>query len=310
MGSCGMIICLMGPTATGKSELAIQLAHRFNAEIISVDSALIYEEMDIGTAKPSKEIRAQISHHLIDIRKPHETYSAAEFLKDARCIIQSIQHRGRLPLLVGGTMLYFHVLQQGLSALPSADQTVRTALMGVAAQQGWPHLHARLKKVDPLSAEKIHPNDAQRIQRALEVYELTGQPLSELASEHLNIALNEPTLNIILEPPSRKWLHERIALRFEQMLAAGFIKEVENLYQRDNMHRNLPSIRSVGYRQIWQYLDGEFDEILMKEKANAATRQLAKRQLTWLRRWQNVIRFDCQQPQLFEEVSKSIQEFI
>ncbi|MFM2120930.1 MAG: hypothetical protein RL722_2398 [Pseudomonadota bacterium] len=291
---------LAGPTASGKTAAALALAAHSRAiggpavEIISVDSALVYRGMDIGTAKPSAEERAAAPHHLIDLRAPDEPYSAAEFRADALALIADILARGGLPLLVGGTMLYFKALMDGLDPLPAADPAVRAAIEARGTAFGWPALHAELAQVDPLLAARLAPRDAQRISRALEVWQLTGRPLSALqrrfqgGSPAEGLAASEPApdhLLISLEPASRAWLHERIALRFEAMLAAGFIAEVESLRNQPGLHGELPAMRCVGYRQAWEWLDGgrAGGEAALAERGIAATRQLAKRQLTWLR---------------------------
>ena len=281
------IICLMGPTASGKTALAIELVQQANAEIISVDSALVYRGMDIGTAKPCATELAIAPHHLIDILDPAVAYSAADFRKDALALIADIQSRGKIPLLVGGTMLYFKALLDGISELPEADPSVRAAIEAQAAEFGWEHLHRELAGYDPVSAARIHPNDPQRINRAVEVYRLTGRSMTELTQDK-----GEPfpyrACQFAIAPTERSVLHERIALRFEQMLAQGFEQEVRLLKQRSDLHADLPSVRCVGYRQMWDYLDGlvSYDEMVYR--GIAATRQLAKRQLTWLRSWQDL----------------------
>lgn len=280
-------IGLAGPTASGKTAIALALAERLPLEIVSVDSALIYRGMDIGTAKPSPAERAQVPHHLIDILDPAESYSAARFVQDAQALINAIHARGRLPLLVGGTMLYFKALIDGLDAMPGSDSTVRAALDAQAAALGWPALHAQLAQVDPATAARLAPHDAQRIQRALEVWQLTGQPLSAF-HQRSRAAATPPVHRLLsLEPDNRAWLHERIAQRFEAMQQAGFLDEVLALRQRGDLHGDLPSMRCVGYRQAWEALDeGLHGSALHRywlERGVAATRQLAKRQLTWLR---------------------------
>ena len=279
------IVCIMGPTASGKSDVAMALAEEFPFEIVSVDSALVYRGMDIGTAKPNRKDRARVPHHLIDLIDPAQRYSAAQFCADAHRAIADIRARGKLPLLVGGTMLYFKALREGLDALPSADAALRTEIESEARRDGWPAMHAWLATVDPATAARLAPNDSQRIGRALEVWRLSGQPISALqqrATMHIeHQALH--FLNIALEPSDRAALHARIALRFNAMLAAGFTDEVATLRARSDLHRDLPSMRCVGYRQIWNYLDGRTDRMTMCAQAVAATRQLAKRQLTWLR---------------------------
>jgi len=272
----------MGPTASGKSGLALELCERLRAEIISVDSAQVYRGMDIGAAKPDRATRERVPHHLIDLCDPSEAYSAARFCADAARAIAQIRARGRLPLLVGGTMLYFRALQQGLSDLPSADPAFRAALAEQAAREGWPALHARLARLDPASAARLHPNDVQRIQRALEVVELSGTPISRHAPPAAGM-LEGPVVKVALNPPQRATLHARIEQRFRQMMAAGFLDEVAALRARPDLHPDLPSMRAVGYRQLWAHLDGEWDLETAVARGIAATRRFAKRQLTWLR---------------------------
>jgi tRNA dimethylallyltransferase len=294
-------ICLAGPTASGKSALALQLAEALRpaieVEIISVDSAQVYRGMDIGTAKPTAAERARVPQHLIDILEPEQSYSAARFVQDARALIDAIRARERLPLLVGGTMLYFKALRDGLDAMPAADAEVRKQIDARAAELGWPALHAELQQVDALTAARLAPHDAQRIQRALEVWHLTGQPLSAL---HTRRALAAPCSPnpwplIALEPGSRAWLHERIARRFDTMLAAGFVDEVRQLRQRPGLRPDMPSMRCVGYRQAWAALDsGRFE--MLRDSGIAATRQLAKRQMTWLRSMPQRTPIECDGP--------------
>jgi len=282
-----LALCLAGPTASGKSALALQLAEALqgviDVEIISVDSAQVYRGMDIGTAKPSAAERAVVPHHLIDILEPVETYSAASFVHDTRRLIGEIRTRARLPLLVGGTMLYFKALREGIDEMPAADAAVRAAIDARAAALGWPALHAELQRVDPATAARLAPNDAQRIQRALEVWTVSGRPLSSFHRRRdADDAGTQALPMIALEPASRVWLHERIAQRFDAMLASGLLDEVRALRQRPGLHPRLPSMRCVGYRQAWAALDsGRLD--VLRETGIAATRQLAKRQLTWLR---------------------------
>lgn len=277
------VICLMGPTASGKTGLACELVQALPLEIVSVDSAMIYRDMNIGTAKPDAETLARAPHRLIDIRDPLEPYSAADFCHDVHREIKEIIANGNRPLLVGGTMLYYRALQQGLSALPAADAEVRNAISQEADALGWQAMHDKLKAVDPESAERIHPNDPQRLQRALEVYRVTGKPLSDLRGMQ-----EEPPfdfINLALMPEDRALLHKQIERRFDQMLSQGFIDEVKRLKARGDLHLDLPSMRCVGYRQAWQYLEGDLSEDEMRERAIIATRQLAKRQITWLRSW-------------------------
>jgi tRNA dimethylallyltransferase len=292
-----VVICLMGPTASGKTALALEICKQYSCEIISVDSALVYRGMDIGTAKPSLAERAQVPHHLIDIRDPAEPYSAADFRRDALQLIREITARGRLPLLVGGTMLYFRVLREGIAELPAADSELRSALNAEAERCGWPALHAELTRVDPIAAAKIHPNHSQRIQRALEVYRSAGVPLSQLQREAEYQQEPLRWVQLAVAPHERRILHERIAARFDMMLAQGFIDEVATLRRRSDLHAELPSIRAVGYRQAWEYLAQQTSYAEMVQKGIAATRQLAKRQLTWLRAWPDLCWFytDAQQ---------------
>lgn len=289
-------LCLAGPTASGKSAAALAIAEALEpwggAEIVSVDSALVYRGMDIGTAKPSAAERAAVPHHLIDIVDPAQAYSAAQFVADATRVVGEIRARGRLPLLVGGTMLYFKALFDGLDEMPPADPTLRAALDAEAAERGWPALHAELARVDTVAAARLAPADAQRIQRALEVWRLTGRPISSFHRERLAPQAVPPLLS--LEPAERGWLHERIARRFHAMLDAGFVDEVRALRARGDLHPGLPSMRCVGYRQAWEALDAGTLAAL-PERGIAATRQLAKRQLTWLRSmpWRETITADA-----------------
>ena len=275
-------IFLMGPTASGKTALACELSERFPLELISVDSALVYRGMDIGTAKPEAATLARYPHALIDIRDPAEPYSAADFRHDALAAMTSITARGKLPLLVGGTGLYFRALQQGLSALPEAQPAIRARLAEEAARDGWPALHERLRQLDPVAATRIGPNDAQRLQRALEVIELTGRPLSEQQGGR-RAPFPWRVLKLALLPADRAALHVRIAQRFETMLASGFLDEVRTLRARGDLHAELPAIRAIGYRQAWEHLDGQTDPAEFRDRGVFATRQLAKRQITWLR---------------------------
>ncbi len=276
-------IFLMGPTASGKSDLALRLANDLPCEIVSVDSALVYRGMDIGTAKPGREILRQISHRLIDICDPSEPYSAARFRKDALREMTKISSAGKIPLLVGGTMLYFRTLQRGISQLPSADPVLRLQLEAEAEQSGWAALHARLAQVDAEAARRIHPNDPQRIQRALEVYQLTGAGMSEHFRAQQEESLPFRLVKVAIVPQLRTVLHQHIELRFQDMLKQGFVDEVRQLFQRNDLNAELPAMRAVGYRQAWAYLQGKYDYETMVQRAIIATRQLAKRQLTWLR---------------------------
>jgi tRNA dimethylallyltransferase len=278
---------LMGPTASGKTDLAIALCENLPCEVISVDSALIYRGMSIGTAKPTADELKKTPHKLIDILDPAQSYSVAEFRKDAILAMQDITARGNIPLLVGGTMMYYKALIDGLSPLPVSDQSVRTIIQAQAEASGWQALHQQLSQIDPTSAKRIHPNDPQRLIRALEVYQLTQRSMTELmATKSDPIPYN--IKQFCIAPDDRKVLHQRIAQRFQLMVDTGFQNEVEKLKNRGDLHLNLPSIRCVGYRQMWQYLDGDYDFNEMREKSIAATRQLAKRQLTWLRGWENI----------------------
>lgn len=277
-------IFLMGPTASGKTDLAIKLHQRFPVEIISVDSALIYRGMDIGTAKPNAEELAQAPHRLIDIKDPSESYSAANFRQDALREMEDITQQGKIPLLVGGTMLYYKALLEGLSPLPAADEGLRQEIEQKAEEIGWNGLHQELAKIDPVSAQRINPNDSQRINRALEVFYLTGKSLTEL-TEQKGEALPYDISQFAIAPQERQVLHQRIEQRFHIMIEQGFQQEVEKLYQRGDLHADLPSIRCVGYRQMWEFLQGEYDHQEMVFRGICATRQLAKRQITWLRGW-------------------------
>jgi tRNA dimethylallyltransferase len=278
------VIFLMGPTCAGKTALAVELVQQLPLEIISVDSALVYRGMDVGTAKPDAATLARAPHRLIDIREPSERYSAAEFRQDALAAIAEIRSRGRIPLLVGGTGLYFRALERGLSPLPAADAATRERLVEEAARIGWSGMHARLALLDPAAAARIHPNDPQRIQRALEVHGLTGRAMSEWWQQGREISNAFEISKFALCPEDRAELHRRAARRFEAMLAAGFLDEVAQLRARGDLHPDLPSMRVVGYRQAWLHLDGKLNRTEMTAAAVAATRQLVKRQLTWLRR--------------------------
>ncbi len=295
-------ILLMGPTASGKTALAVQLAQALNGEIISVDSALVFKGMNIGTAKPTLEERSGIPHHLIDILDPSESFSTGQFRTEALALMADITARGKLPILVGGTMLYFNALTKGLAALPSANAEVRARLEDELARNGNVALHQRLAKIDPQSAARIHPNDPQRVQRALEVYELTGQSLSDFFSAEQENPLPYLIQKFIVAPDDRKILHDIIAKRFHTMLKQGFLSEVEKLYLRGDLHDKLPAIRAVGYREAWAYFQGEYDLATMTEKAIIATRQLAKRQFTWLRRETDAQSFITGQSDLLAQV--------
>lgn len=278
-----LAIALMGPTASGKTALAVEWAERLRTEIVSVDSALVYRGLDIGAAKPEAELRARAPHRLIDIRDPHQTYSAAEFAIDALSEMQSLAGEGRVPLLVGGTGLYFRALLHGLSDMPEADSGVREGIREEAAVRGWAVMHAELARIDPVAAARIHATDPQRITRALEVYRLSGRPISDWQQAERPRSFPFRVLKLVLAPTDRAVLHERIERRFDLMLEQGFLDEVRRLREDPRLHEDLPAIRAVGYRQAWRYLAGDTDAVTFREQAIAATRQLAKRQYTWLR---------------------------
>lgn len=302
-----LVICLMGPTASGKTALAVELVQRFPLEIISIDSAMIYRGMDIGSAKPDAATLSKAPHHLIDILDPTEAYSAAQCCDDVNALCAAIVQRGHVPLLTGGTMMYFHALQQGLATLPEADAAVRQALLDEATIYGWGYMHKRLAEVDPVSGARIHPNDTQRIQRALEVFAVTQTPLSTLwDTSKLTPAYR--FMNLILMPEDRSWLHERIALRFQQMLAEGLIDEVTHLITTWSLTATHPAMKSVGYRQVWAYLQGEYNQAMLAEKGIAATRQLAKRQLTWLRHWTEKHVLTAEHPAILDEMIRLIDD--
>jgi len=318
-------LAIAGPTASGKTAAALAIAREHDVEIISVDSALVYRGMDIGTAKPSADELAAVPHHLIDIRDPLQAYSAAEFVTDAQALIADITARGKLPLLVGGTMLYFKALLEGLDPMPKADPATRALIATEAAEQGWPALHAALAEVDPVTAARLHPADSQRIARALEVYRLSGQPLSsfhttKLIATHvdatgargqkdINYSANEHLL-ISLEPQDRAWLHQRIADRFDAMLASGFMDEVKVLRARGDLQADLPAMRCVGYRQAWQALDGQWPMNELRDKGICATRQLAKRQITWLRAMPERRVVICDAPDALAQVMALARDFV
>lgn len=299
------VICLMGPTASGKTELAIRLVAELPLEIISVDSAMVYKGMDIGTAKPAAETLRRAPHRLIDFLDPAEPYSAARFCADALREITAIHRLGKIPLLVGGTMMYFRSLLHGMAELPSADEELRSELAAEAASLGWQEMHRQLAAVDPQAAARIHPNDPQRIARALEVYRLTGTPLSAWINQPAP-QLPYRTVLLGLFPSERAELHARIARRFSGMLDHGLLDEVQLLFQRGDLDSEKPSMRAVGYRQVWQYLSGELDYPAMLEKGIAATRQLAKRQLTWLRAMPDLEKFNCLNNDLEDKVLKHL----
>ncbi len=299
-------IFLMGPTASGKTGVAVELAQTLPVELISVDSALVYRDMNIGTAKPDAATLKIAPHHLIDIIDPTESYSAATFRNDALRLMADITARGKIPLLVGGTMLYFRALTNGLNDLPVADREVRAELDEIIATHGIQYLHARLALVDTATAARLSPNDTQRIQRAMEIYKLTGKPMSEHLLHKAGVVLPYDVLNIAFMPGDRHALHQRIATRFEQMVKHGLLDEVRQLRAKYNLNPELPSMRCVGYRQAWQYLEGEIDEAQLLATGLAATRQLAKRQITWLRSTPNKIEIDCFSEQLAQQVRLAI----
>ena len=305
-----LAIFLMGPTASGKTALACALSERFPLDLVSVDSALVYRGMDIGTAKPDPATLARHPHALVDIRDPGQPYSAADFRADALPVMQRISAQGRVPLLVGGTGLYFRALQQGLSDLPEADPATRARLAAEAQQLGWPALHARLAALDPAAAGRIGCNDVQRLQRALEVIELTGRPLSELQRGGTAARFPWRVLKLALLPTDRRVLHERIARRFDTMLAEGFLDEVRTLRARGDLHADLPAIRAVGYRQAWEHLDGQTDAATFRDRAIYATRQLAKRQITWLRSDTGIRIVEPDRPDLGERVRAAVGLFV
>ena len=288
-------IALMGPTASGKTDLAVALAQRLNGEVISVDSALVYRGLNIGAAKPTMAERQGVMHHLLDIRDPEDPYSAADFSRDAGLLVADIIARQKVPILAGGTMLYFKALLEGLSVMPEANPEVRGQIEKEAQQYGWPHVHNELEKVDPEAAARIHPNHSQRLSRALEVWRVSGKPISEWQTGFSGGLLDKYRwLQLVVAPSDRKLLHRRIELRLEKMLQGGFIEEVKSLRSRPGVHKDLPAIRAVGYRQVWEHLDGDLSYPEMFDKALVATRQLAKRQLTWLRGWQGLNWLDTQ----------------
>lgn len=302
-------IFLMGPTASGKTNVAVELAQRLPVELISVDSALVYRDMNIGTAKPDDATRARAPHHLIDIIDPTEAYSAAAFRHDALRLMHDISRRGKIPLLVGGTMLYFKALREGLSKLPQADPEVRAALDAEIAQHGIQYLHRQLALVDAETAARLHPTDTQRIQRAMEIYLITGQPMSALIGQHENTELPYRIISLALVPSDRAQLHARIVARFKAMLALGLLDELRALREKYPLHPNMASMRCVGYRQAWQFMGGEINEAQLLETGLAATRQLAKRQLTWLRSMPENIELDCLAPDLEQTVLDRLLEF-
>ncbi len=303
-------IFLMGPTAAGKTDAAILLHEEYQADIISVDSALVYKGMDIGTAKPDAETLRQAPHALVDVCETWEPYSASNFCTDAKSLMEASTANNRIPLLAGGTMLYYNALQHGLSQLPEADLATRDKIQNLADDFGWEHVHALLREVDPESAERIHPNDPQRINRAYEVYLLTGQTMTEMYAQDQGESLEYDTLKIIISPADRSVLHERIALRFNMMLEQGFLDEMKTLMGNPKNHPELPSMRSVGYRQAWEHLEGKTDQEEFIFKGIAATRQLAKRQLTWLRKEENAIWLDPKEQDYLLKLKNLVEEFL
>lgn len=301
-------ILLMGPTASGKTALALEIALHFPVEIISVDSAQVYRDMDLGTAKPSPAERAAVPHHLIDVIDPTESYSAAQFRSDAAHLMREVAGRGRVPLLAGGTMLYFKALREGLSNLPQADAAVRAAIEAEAKEQGWPALHAELARVDAHTAARLKPTDAQRIQRALEVFRISGKPLSALQGARVLAPAQYRFVPLALVPAERALLHRRIESRFDAMLAAGLVEELVALRRKYALDAGLPSMRCVGYRQAWEHVEGAYDRATLRERGIYATRQLAKRQLTWLRAMPEPKVFDCCAPGLTAQVLHHIEE--
>ena len=304
------VIFLMGPTASGKTALAIELYQTHRFEIISVDSAMVYQQMDIGSAKPSDKELVLAPHHLIDFMDPKEAYSASQFADDAKELINEIHDRGKVPLLAGGTMLYFKALKEGLADLPASDEAVRNTLKQELEAQGIEALHHRLSLVDVATAKRLHSNDTQRILRALEVYQLSGKPLSEWHEEQALNALPNPLLSVALAPEDRSVLHQRIETRFNQMIEQGFLDEVAGLFYRGDLNLDCPSMKSVGYRQIWQYMAGEMTLSEATERAIIATRQLAKRQYTWLRSWPDLSWFDPLDPKQLFQAEQKILSFI
>ncbi|MGA0025623.1 MAG: tRNA (adenosine(37)-N6)-dimethylallyltransferase MiaA [Burkholderiales bacterium] len=297
---------MMGPTASGKTAVALQLAATLPCEIISVDSAQVYRDMDIGTAKPDADTLARAPHHLINLSEPHESYSAARFRDDALALMREITERGNIPLLVGGTMLYFKSLVEGLNDLPEADSTIRLIIETMADEEGWPAVHEKLRKVDPETAARLEPNDSQRVQRALEIYYITGRSMTDLLKKPKYVYFPYTPIRISLVPGDRAALHERIAQRFDAMLSAGLVEELRRLRDDYALEPDMPSMRCVGYRQAWDHMTGKISHDKLREQGIAATRQLAKRQLTWLRAMDDVTEFDC----LAENVGDLVLEYI
>lgn len=313
-------VFLMGPTASGKTDLALAMAAHWPVEVISVDSALVYRGMDIGTAKPDAGFLHRLPHFLIDIRNPDQAYSAADFRRDALPLMRDIAARGNIPLLVGGTMLYYKVLLEGIAELPATDEQVRKQVLEEADQLGWPALHEKLAAIDPVTAKQLHPNHSQRIQRALEVYYLTGEPMSVIQARQIAEPLLFNVLQLGLWPTDRAALHRRIAMRFEQMLARGFVEEVEHLRTQYGLRADMMSMRAVGYRQVWEFLEKRINRDQLVEQGIAATRQLAKRQFTWLRKWSNLNQLEIdftnnngvksQNAPILSEISRMMDELV
>jgi len=303
-------ILMMGPTGVGKTGLAAELVARLPLEIISVDSAMVFRGMDIGTAKPDAELLARAPHHLIDLIDPSESYSAARFVADATRVMGEIHSRGRVPLLVGGTMLYFRALQSGLAKLPAADPALRQRLEERAARLGWQAMHGELQRLDPAAALRIRPADRQRIQRALEVIELTGRPISSQQHEDLRGAARTSDLRLVLAPADRKLLGEQLAVRFQEMMGRGLMDEVRRLHARGDLHAGMPALRLIGYRQLWAHVEGRMDLDEAVSRAIISTRQLARRQLTWLRAEPGAEWFDASDPALIELVSARINDWL
>ena len=303
-------IFILGPTASGKTALAMQLADHFPVELISIDSAQVFRDMNVGTAKPDAATLLKYPHHLIDLISPEERYSAAQFCTDAWRVMADIPARGKVPLLVGGTMLYYTALIEGLADMPKADAGIRAQIDAEAAIHGWPHMHMELAKLDPASAERLKPNDSQRIQRALEVVRLTGEPMAALYARQEKQSLPYRRLAIALMPTDRAWLHERIALRFDLMLAQGLVEETQALRAKYRLQAELPSMRCVGYRQVWEMLEGEIPSQELRDRGIFATRQFAKRQITWLNSLPNLALFDCMKPALADTINSNVNSFL
>jgi tRNA dimethylallyltransferase len=299
-------IVIMGPTASGKTAVALELARALPCEIVSVDSALVYKKMDIGTAKPDASTLRAFPHHLVDVIEPHESYSAARFRDDALTAMREITERGNIPLLVGGTMLYFKALLEGMNELPEADPAIRLVIDTMARERGWPAVHAKLKEVDPATAERLEPTDAQRVQRALEIYYVTGKTMGELLQKPRYVYFPYEAIKIALVPGDRAVLHQRIEQRFDEMLDRGLVGEVQRLRDEYTLEAGMPSMRCVGYRQVWQHLEGQLDRDELRNHGIAATRQLAKRQLTWLRSTPGLTLFDC----LAEDLSDRVLDYV